>query len=268
MCGLFGYSLRRRPTAKERQQLVVFSAVLAVSMDNRGGDAWGIALDGQVYRGLGEMCEGFDLFEIPRARTIMGHCRFATHGTKDIPNTHPFEMGHIVGSHNGVIHNHESLNTRYCRRYAVDSQHIFAAIAEGRDISDLEGYGTLEWYEKTAPHRIHIGYFNHADCHVWVLSGLGYAWASTGDALVSAAGAAQLRGHPIQVNARKLYVVEGGELRGGKLPSGWWPKSYTRHPLAQGYYWSGAMGGYDWSDCTPSDSASLHYGIAPSTRSG
>lgn len=34
---------------------------------------------------------------------LAGHTRYATHGTISLGNAHPFEIGHLVGMHNGII---------------------------------------------------------------------------------------------------------------------------------------------------------------------
>lgn len=66
------------------------------------------------------------------ATWLVGHVRYATHGDpKNMNNNHPLVHGSIVGVHNGVLRNHDSILKDTGREKAntqVDSEAIFAAV--------------------------------------------------------------------------------------------------------------------------------------------
>lgn len=150
MCGVFGYDLA--DLAIPAAQRAVLVAALGHYNDRRGGDSWGAfapdAPGDNIWRGLGDI--GPSAWQFGEHPRLFGHTRFATHGKKVLANAHPFvitgQRGEVVGAHNGVIHNHAELNAMRRRNFDVDSQHIFQHIADGEDLTDLEGYGTVWWF--------------------------------------------------------------------------------------------------------------------------
>ena len=115
MCGVFGFI-----TSDGRGPDVARLLRIALVTQTRGAHAFGLAwvdADGALHTfkqpgpasshlGQLECCRG--------ARAVIGHCRYATHGSPaDNRNNHP----HVVGSgylvHNGVITNHQQLLRRH-----------------------------------------------------------------------------------------------------------------------------------------------------------
>lgn len=76
-------------------------------------------------------------------RWFVGHTRWATHGSpKNNANNHPILHGDVIGVHNGVLRNHESIlkvTGRQDPTAEVDSEAIFAAVNK---------YGALEGIRK------------------------------------------------------------------------------------------------------------------------
>lgn len=137
-------------------ETTVMSLTLAGEMESRGRDSFGgvgIPTEydedklARIIRGIGKVSEsGKELFKLAASsRSFLGHTRAATKGSICIDNSHPFRIGDVLGVHNGVITNHDHLNQKYNRKFAVDSMHAFAHIDEKRDLTDLWGYGTLFW---------------------------------------------------------------------------------------------------------------------------
>lgn len=154
MCGIFGYSIPNEVVS--RFQRGVLASNLARLNDDRGGHSWGILglvkNKPQVIRGLGDLAP--HVVAMAPFTTLYAHTRWATTGDKTIPNAHPFEFGNIIGAHNGVISNDLELDRKHGRRVAVDSMHIFMHMNEGKDLSEIEGYGAIEWWDATAPDRL------------------------------------------------------------------------------------------------------------------
>lgn len=137
-------------------EITVMSLTLAGEMESRGRDSFGgIGIPteydenklARIMRGIGKISEsGKELFKLAvSSRSFLGHTRAATKGSICIDNSHPFSVGDVLGVHNGVITNHDHLNQKYKRNFAVDSMHAFAHINDNLDLEELWGYGTLFW---------------------------------------------------------------------------------------------------------------------------
>jgi asparagine synthetase B (glutamine-hydrolysing) len=182
MCGIAGY-ITTTPTS---HKLKIATAIMAIHMDERGGHSWGWMSETHTQRGLGSINTGLRIAaKMPRGLAL--HTRYATTGARTIDNAHPFtahgSRGTVTGVHNGIISNHHELNAMHKRECAVDSQHIFQNLADGRNLDELEGYGAIvyvlngEWF---------IGRFNDGDMKV-ALTDAGIFFASTKAAVTQAA---------------------------------------------------------------------------------
>jgi hypothetical protein len=133
------------------------------------------------------------------------HTRHATHGSVIAENSHPFEIGDIVGAHNGVLSNHIELNTKHGRGFAVDSMHIFQHILDGLPLTDIQGYGAIEYFRDGA---FFVGCCNGGALEV-ALTSIGVVWASTSEAIECACGQAGVElKHFYKVEQGKMYRIE------------------------------------------------------------
>jgi hypothetical protein len=83
------------------------------------------------------------------SRVLIGHNRWATMGKIDKNSAHPFDLGHIVGVHNGTLRNKHILDDS--RFYDVDSENLYHHIQKfgARDaIKNLNGAWSLVWWDK------------------------------------------------------------------------------------------------------------------------
>ena len=59
---------------------------------------------------------------------IMGHTRLGTHGDNSIKNAHPFQFDTVVGTHNGVIGNHERFGPQ--KPFDCDSANVIYRLGQ------------------------------------------------------------------------------------------------------------------------------------------
>ncbi len=220
MCGIFGYSFRNN--AIDPQRRVILGNNLARLNDKRGGDSWGIAVikgnNINTIRGLGDMQN--HAYHFIDAPTLFAHTRLATRGAKTTENAHPFEIGNIIGAHNGMISNHYELEKKYEDRkdFEVDSMHLFAHLNEDRPFDELEGYGAIEWVKKDDPSRIYLSRLRNGSLNIWGIGNReadkteGIVWSSDEKHLLEALYCVGIKDFfPYNVEEGATYLVKNGE---------------------------------------------------------
>jgi len=115
MCGIFGFI-----TSGGQGPDIARLRRLALITQSRGEHAFGLAwLDEggriETFKQPGAAKAHLDqLAQCRNAVVMVGHCRFATHGSpRDNRNNHPHVAGAGYLVHNGVIFNHQQLARRY-----------------------------------------------------------------------------------------------------------------------------------------------------------
>jgi hypothetical protein len=153
-------------------------------MESRGTQSWGWT-DGEIiHKEVGLITHGLSQERFYTSPISLIHTRHATQGAITAENSHPYRIGDIIGMHNGMLDNHRELNIKYNRDCAVDSQHIFHHIHEGRSLKDIYGYGTIVF---TRGGRVFVGHFEGGELAIARSDeGFGYLFASTSIALESA----------------------------------------------------------------------------------
>ena len=257
MCGLLGVCLR-----EPSERTVPLMTALSIFMDKRGGHSWGFyANDMPITKGLGDLSTGFSALNFRDSTIVMAHCRWATHGSKTVTNSHPFIQGNIIGAHNGVITNHEELNTQYNREFEVDSQHIFQHINDGFDLGELKGYGAITYLDTREPDKVNFCRFNGGQLSVAEVTEpdgkfAGSVWASTEDALEVALAQSGWQYRMLDVKNDQYYRIKEQEVyivKGKTMPIHSAPKwtgnntitNYDRTPYG---YWAPAEKKGDGND--------------------
>jgi glucosamine--fructose-6-phosphate aminotransferase (isomerizing) len=135
MCGVFGFITRegKGPDITRLRNLALIT-------QSRGMHAFGLAWitsAGTIrsFKSPGPAQRYLDELERCRdAVIVIGHCRYATHGTPlNNANNHPHPAGNGYLVHNGVIFNHQELVRRYRlrRRSSCDSEVLGLLMARG-----------------------------------------------------------------------------------------------------------------------------------------
>jgi hypothetical protein len=280
ICGIFGHSYQRKAKVLAGQREILIAA-LCVANSYRGSHSWGIYAAGQkgkkakTRRVIGDLAHVDSLGSLAAYPVVFGHTRHATTGAITVANQHPFRVGHILLAHNGMIWNHEELNTKYERKCTVDSQHFAHHIASNLTLSDIEAYGALEWVDDKRPHTVHLARLRDGVLTVALIRNrkgkqVGCAWSSDKDHLKRALDASRLTWEfyePLVEGA--VYEVTGGVLYTTKRPAlvvatpvvdprkvrramratsgyagnylddsdGWWGKHYPRRDTTRTYTW-------------------------------
>lgn len=84
---------------------------------------------------------------------LLGHNRYATQGGISEETAHPFEMGEVIGAHNGTVLKYTLAKLFEADKYEVDSQRIYSHLGQGNPITDVwevaDGAMALTWFNKT-----------------------------------------------------------------------------------------------------------------------
>lgn len=252
MCGIFGWSFKRkaRICAGQREAL---ATTLGVANSLRGDQSWGcFFLDhggkARTRREVGDIADVTGLGSLGMWDLFMAHTRYATVGRVCRDNQHPFQVGHVLLAHNGVVFNHDELNEKYGRACSVDSQHFAHHLAEKRDFSDVEAYGAIEWIEDAdkgaASQTVNLCRMRRGQLAVWGIRNskgkqVGTAWSSDVEHLRSAIGAARLDAFPYKkLDEGCVYTVQGGRLytserRLACVEPTWDPQAWTTYRSTQ-----------------------------------
>jgi len=227
MCGIFGWQIQ--PNGITNAQRLVLSVMLATQNDDRGGDSYGFyvhdtnkALAERIIKGLG--LAGPACRVMASRPMMMGHTRKATTGDVVAANSHPFIIGKIVGAHNGMVFNHAEMQTKYGRKCEVDSEHIFHHINEGLDVSELDGYGAIEYINTDAPDSVYLCKMSSGELAIYGIGTSskdvkGIVWSSSQKHLVYSLETAGLEFFPYGVKTGKRYLVQSGRLFESTLPN-------------------------------------------------
>lgn len=133
---------------------------LALEIERRGIDSWGLTDGQEIYRRLGPISEGLmgvlKSGKIDNWQKLLMHTRAASTGMVDLQNCHPL-VGNgndrtIIGIHNGVISNHNEMNQLLGRNMTCDSMHLFQNLAEDINWEELNGWGVALWTDSKEDH--------------------------------------------------------------------------------------------------------------------
>ena len=124
MCGIFGIAKQKNAqTEYQAKQLERTLTKLTALSVVRGGDSTGIAFvssgkNPMILKSLkksSNLVMHIDWSRIveqltPETSVVLGHTRLKTTGKISLDNAHPFHIGSVIGTHNGIIYNHEDIS--------------------------------------------------------------------------------------------------------------------------------------------------------------
>lgn len=229
MCRIFGISYGDTPEEMTASEI---AATLYPALVHQGPHAWGwMAYDGNAegtirFFKMPGRCDTVkarerQLAEIPeKARWVVGHLRYATHGKPHInANNHPIPHGHIIGIHNGVLRNHADIlkvTGREDDKSIVDSEAIFAAINKWgpmKGLRKIKGDMVTVWADDRKPDRIHLARSHGRQVTI--------GWTTNGNIIFASEQQALMRLMPhIQfvkfstVSENKLMTIVDGKIEG------------------------------------------------------
>lgn len=214
MCGLWGW--QRNELSDNNSAFAIAAGVLMTTMETRGDHSWGIYTPKGLEKGLGPVTETLRATSFAKTKIVMAHCRLASQGAITIENSHPFQIGHVIGCHNGTLTNHSELNKEFGRNFEVDSMHIIAHLDEQREMKNIYGYGAITWIDDREKDRINLLKWNTGTIAIAELIGpdkkpAGVVWASTLAALAPALDVAGFDWLAVEVKDGIRYFASNGE---------------------------------------------------------
>jgi len=215
MCGIMGWEFTKKLQVS-REQRAILAAILSTRNDDRGGDSWGFYDGKQIRRGLKDIAPMS--LAMATADTLVAHTRKATTGAKTVENAHPFTIGNIIGAHNGMISNHDSLNKKHNRNYEVDSMHLFGHLNESKPFDEIYGYGSIEFIKKNEPGKIFLCKMKSGELGVYGIGSKetknvkGVLWSSDSDHAEEAMRAAKIPFFKYATEEETVYFIQNGTL--------------------------------------------------------
>lgn len=186
MCGIYGFAYLSKKPMSLNDLKTIDPIIRFLALENK--------VRGRDSTGMGFINQNGDMFNVRKTKdsedflesnfvnnqihamlnrdTIMclGHTRAATHGAVILNNAQPFIIGNIMGTHNGIISNHEDIIKRLkvTPQTTCDSEALFQLLnvsaslkGKAKKLRDAYGYAASAFYDKRVPHTIFFARSNN-----------------------------------------------------------------------------------------------------------
>jgi len=229
MCGIYGYHRIKENTPLTDDKLRGIINLLAIENQARGKDSTGISVirNGKAFT-FKQVCKAkkflnnkqnrkkIDKFICTDVQTILGHTRYATTGDVNLKNAQPFKVDHIIGTHNGVIYNHEDIAKaeNFKLKTTCDSEVIFQLVANSdtretrsKSLESLGGYWSVAFIDLIAPSVINFTRDTNT-LSIWTDKNKSYIiWSSEGSVIQKVNAVFNLQLRELKLPTNSLFQV-------------------------------------------------------------
>lgn len=224
MCRILGFSMGETPEDLDNGEIaaLLFPALVAGGPHAYGWMTWdGESIEHQKFPGRADTKQAWEgiLEDVdPEARWMVGHTRFATHGSPERNiNNHPVLHRDLIGVHNGVLSNHEDIleiTGREDETCEVDSEAIFAAVQKWGPVKGLrrvKGSLVTVYADRRKPKFLYIGRSRGRQLTI--------GWSEKGNLFFASEQQALLKLQPeivftkfSTVSENRLITIQGGQI--------------------------------------------------------
>lgn len=270
MCGICGaFILNNKQTINTDKLLSIMKALL-IENEDRGTDSTGLATVNQDMqtsrvRRLGDAIDYltdqsiepklYSMFNA-KLKLVLGHTRFATTGDVNIKNAQPFIFENVIGTHNGIISNWQSIanEDKISLHTECDSEIIFALMARtdtplkerSKALKRLSGSFAIAFHDKRVPDSVYFARGNNP-LHVYQWENV-LLWTSEEKHMQKIAMVFNLKLKKLKIKNDSLYRVSNAGIEKQIIKRkivehtshtyltqndndylSWWSKEYNRH---------------------------------------